>query len=173
VGALYVRGGSDRPLVKPLIRGASQEGGLRPGTLNVPAIVGFGVACLLLAESLSEEARRMKSLRDRLESSILGRLPGVTVQGDLDERLPGTTSLTFPGVAGDALILNLPSLALGFGSACNSGTAGPSHVLMALGMCREDAESTIRACVGRFTTVEEVDVAADLISRAYERLVCM
>lgn len=173
VGVLYVRGGPYALPIRPLVVGGGQEHELRPGTLNVPAIVGLGEACRICSVELEEDERRTAFLRDRLEQRILGAIKNVRVNGALDARLPGNSSLTFPGIDAEALITNVPELAISTGSACTSGAPEPSHVLTAIGLDRKDAYSTIRIGIGRFTTEEEVVKAADLLIEAVERLVVL
>jgi len=170
IGALYVRSGLRRRLT-PLLLGGGQEFNLRPGTLNVPAIVGFGEACRLAREEMPEEARRVAALRDLLESQLANRIPGLRFNGHRTRRLPGNSSITFPKIEADVLIANVPEVALSTGSACSSGTIEPSHVLTAIGLDWEEAHATIRIGIGRFTTREEIERAAHLIALAWERLV--
>jgi cysteine desulfurase len=170
VGALYIRGGPYSMPLKPLVIGGGQERQLRAGTLNVPGIVGFGEACELCQRWLPDEARRISMLRDRLENEILARVEGAWRNGPLEGRLPGNSSLTFPETDADALIINTPDLAISTGSACTSGAPEPSHVLLAIGLTREDAGSTTRIGIGRFNNEEEVSVAVDSILEALGRL---
>jgi cysteine desulfurase len=170
IGALYVRGGAKRGRVQPLMFGGGQEWGLRPGTLNVSAIVGFGEACKICREEMDEEARRVGRLRDRLEQLLLDRLPGVRRNGDLSCRLPNNSSLTLPYIEADALLLNLPDVALSTGSACTAGALEPSHVLQAIGLSREDAYRTVRVGLGRFNTEEEIEYAAGRIVEVVHHL---
>lgn len=160
VGALYVRSDPYRVPLAPIMVGGGQEKSLRPGTLNVPAIVGFGEACRLSLELLPEESMRVAALRDALERQLREGIPALQINGDPERRLPNTSSLTFPGVEADALILNVPELMLGTGSACNAGAIEPSHVLQALGLSREEASRTVRVSLGRFTTEEQIVIAA-------------
>lgn len=170
VGALYVRGGPYSMPLKPLVVGGGQERQLRPGTLNVPGIVGFGTACELCQHLMSDEAVRIARLRDRLENGLLAHVGDARRNGALDNRLPSNSSLTFPGIDAEALIANVPDLAISTGSACNSGALEPSHVLLAIGHTREEADSTIRIGVGRFNDEEEIAKAAGDILRALDRL---
>jgi cysteine desulfurase len=167
VGALYIRHGIH---IDPLFIGGGQERSVRPGTLNVPGIVGFGEACSICEDMLVEEGRRIGALRDRLEAALLSRLPGLRRNGALNRRLPGNSSLVFPRVDAEALIVNVPSVALSTGSACTAGAQEPSHVLLALGLSRDEAYSTIRIGLGRFNDVTEVDSACAAIVDAYERI---
>lgn len=168
-GALFVRSGLRRQLV-PLVRGGGQESEIRPGTLNVPGIVGLGEACAISTIELGEERVRVAALRDRLECHLAAAIPGLRINGNRANRLPGNSSLTFPGIEADALILNLPALALSTGSACTSGAMEPSHVLTAIGLSREAANGTVRIGLGRFTTQAEIDATAEMIPPIWRRL---
>jgi cysteine desulfurase len=169
-GALYIAQHGRSVRVSPIILGGGQEGGIRSGTHNVPGIVGLGAACVICTAERDVEAERVGGLRDRFEAQLIRHLPGIRINGDLLHRLPGNTSVTFPGVEADALILNLPDLALSMGSACNSGAIEPSYVLTAIGLSRDDAFSTIRVGLGRFTGSDEVSRAAHSIADAVARM---
>lgn len=170
IAALYVRGGKRVLPLQPLMFGGGQEDGLRPGTLNVPGIVGFGEASLLSQLELLPEADRVGSLRDCFETELLAKLPTTRVNGASNARLPGNSSLTFPGVDAEALIANMPELALSVGSACNFGALEPSYVLTALGISREEAYQTLRVGLGRFTQDEDLRIASTTICKAVERI---
>ena len=170
VGALYIKGGPYSMPLKPLVIGGGQERQLRAGTLNVPGIVGFGEACELCQHLMPEETKRISGLRDVLEREILSQVDSVRRNGALDERLPGNSSFTFPGIDAEALIVNTPDLAISTGSACISGAPEPSHVLLAIGHTREEADSTIRVGVGRYNDEEEIATAASQIVQAIGRL---
>jgi len=169
VGALYIRSGMRR-LLRPLHYGGGQERGLRPGTLNVPAIVGFGEACRLCMNMMEHDARATGQMRDLFEQNLMEQLPGITRNGDLRNRLPNNSSLTIPGVDADALLLNLPDLALSTGAACTAGAIEPSHVLQAIGLSRENAYRTIRVGFGRFNTTGEVQYAAERIVQVLRQM---
>jgi cysteine desulfurase len=173
VGALYVRGGPYALPISPLSVGGGQEKGLRAGTHNVPGIVGLGEACRLCEQRLPKETTRLAALRDRLEETVLAAVPDARRNGALDNRLPGNSSLTFPGIDAEALVINASELAISTGSACTSGAPEPSHVLLAIGLDRDAASSTIRIGVGRFNTEEEMEMAAGAIVGAVERLARM
>jgi len=170
IGALYVRGGPGALPLEPVYVGGGQERGIRPGTLNVPAIVGFGKACEIALGQVVQEAAYLTTLRDDFERDLLSRVETLRINGDRERRLPNTSSITFPGVDADALLLNVPHLMLGTGSACTSRTIEPSHVLQAMGISRQDASSTIRVSIGRFNTAEELAIAAESLAEAYYRL---
>jgi len=170
VGALYVRGGPRAVGLRATTLGGGQESGLRPGTVNVPGVVGFGRACQLCQESIGHESQRIAGLRDYLESELRARVDGITINGHCAERLPNTSNLTVCGVDAEALIANLRDVAISSGSACASGAPAPSHVLTAMGISSKDAYQTIRVGIGRFTTPEDIDQAVDAISETCARL---
>ncbi len=170
VGALYIRGGADRVKLEPLIVGGGQERGLRGGTLNVPAIVGFGEACRIARSELAAESQRIAALRDWLESSLVNSLEGVAVNGDSTSRLPNTTNVTFPGVEARELIRGLHDVAVSTQSACSTGSNRPSHVLTAMGLSDDDAYSSIRFSLGRFTTRTEIDAVVTKVIETVARL---
>lgn len=170
VGALYAKRGSPKLKLAPIQFGGGHESGLRPGTLNVPGIVGLAEALRIATAELEREASRLRRLRDRLEAHLLSRLDGVRVNGHRAHRLPGTLNVSFAGVDGTALIPSLPGLAVSSGSACSSGNQEGSHVLKAMGVSESLALATLRFGLGRFTTEEEVDRAADQVVEAVEAL---
>lgn len=156
IGALYLRRGVRAIPLEPLQYGGGQERNVRSGTSNVPAIVGLGTAAHLCQQHLPTEAPRLAQLRDHLEAELLAQLPHAWVNGRQAPRLPNTISLTLPGIDADALLLNMPSVMLGLGSACSSGAIEPSHVLQAIGLGREAAAATIRLSLGRFNNATEI-----------------
>jgi len=170
VGALYVR--SKRPKVRlmPVIDGGGHEQGLRSGTLNVPGIVGFGKACQIARQELSQEAERLMDLRERLKEGILSRLNEIYVNGDLVRRLPGNMNLSFAHVEGESLMMALKDIALSSGSACTSASLEPSHVLRALKLRDDLVHSSIRFGIGRFNTQEEIDYTVERVTQEVTRL---
>ncbi len=160
IGALYVRGTGQRIPLAPQIDGGGHERGLRSGTLNVPAIAGFGKAAKLAAAEMEEESKRVAELRDLLERQICAALPDVFMNGHPVDRLANSASITFPGRRADAMILAMKDVAVSTGSACSSAMPEPSHVLQAIGRLSADARATLRFGLGRFTTEEEVLYAA-------------
>ena len=169
VGALYVR---RRPRVRltPLIDGGGQERGVRSGTLPTPLCVGFGKACAIAAAEMDEEAKRLKSLRERLRANLAQRVPGLVVNGDLDHRLPGSLNVSVSGTSAPDLIEACAAIAISTGSACTSASVEPSYVLRALGLSDERANASVRLGLGRFTTEADIDFAADAIAAAVARL---
>ncbi|MGE5313396.1 MAG: cysteine desulfurase family protein [Acidobacteriota bacterium] len=158
VGALYVRRGSRGVRLMPQMDGGGQESGMRPGTMNVPSIVGFGEATAIAMASRGEETRRITALRDALETGLVSA-GGVTVNGDRTHRLPNNLNVTFDGVKASDLMSEAREIALSTGSACTAEDIGReeySHVLRAIGLDKNRASSTLRIGVGRFTTEEEI-----------------
>jgi cysteine desulfurase len=170
IGALYVRRRDPHVRLEPIMDGGGHEGGLRSGTLPVPLIVGFGVACELCRQGMAGEAERLQLLRDKLQKGIMKRLSEVFVNGHPTERLPGTLNLSFAHVKGDALMMGLRNVAISSGSACTSASLEPSYVLKAIGVDDELAHSSIRFGLGRFNTEEEVDYVIEEVVRTVERL---
>jgi len=169
VGALYIRGGT--PLRQFLFGGHHQRG-FRPGTENVAGIVGFGKAAELAAASLDQDATSISALRDDLERGLLQRIPQSRVNAATAPRTPNTTNILFPGVDGEALLINLDLkyLSCSTGSACSSGAVEPSHVLTAIGLTPAEARSSLRFSLGRHTTHQEIDAALLAIPQAVEQL---
>ena len=169
VGALYVRSGT--PL-SPQFHGGHHERDRRPGTENVPGIVGFGRAAELARANLAAEPQRIVALRDRLERAILDSISSVRVNGDVTRRVANTTNLSFAAAGGEAMLiaLDLVGVACSTGAACSSGAVEPSHVLLAIGLSPDEARSSLRFSLGRQTTSEEVDFAIAAIPEVVERL---
>ncbi|MGC8793503.1 MAG: cysteine desulfurase family protein, partial [Bryobacteraceae bacterium] len=170
VGALFVRASGPRVELTAQIDGGGHEGGLRSGTLNVPGIVGFGEACTICQREMEQEARRLGELRDRLLARLTKELDGVVVHGSMDKRLPNNLNLSFLGVESAALMMAVRDVALSSGSACSTGTPGPSHVLRALGVEDSLVRGAIRIGLGRFNTEEEIEYAAGRIVEAVRKL---
>jgi cysteine desulfurase len=170
IGALYVRRRNPRVRLVALIDGGGHERGMRSGTLPVASIVGLGKACEICRLEMAEEARRTSELRDRLERRIFGELDHVHLNGDREHRLPNNLNVSFAFVEGESLIMGISDVAVSSGSACTSASLEPSHVLRAMAVGEDLAHSSIRFGIGRFTTVEEVDFAADQVIAAVRRL---
>jgi cysteine desulfurase len=170
IGALYVRRRDPRVRLEPQMDGGGQERNLRSGTSNVPAIVGFGVACELCRQEMPDEAQRLTALRERLRRGIQEQLDGVTLNGHPDQRLPGNLNLSFAHVKGEALLMALRDVALSSGSACTTASLEPSYVLKALGLDDELAHASIRFGLGRFNTAEEVEAVIREVVRVVHYL---
>jgi cysteine desulfurase len=169
-GVLYVRKRNPRVRCEPILHGGGHERGLRSGTLNVPAVVGFGAAADLCLKERDAEQPRFRSLRERLEKGIRSALDGVEINGHPEQRLAHTTNLSFPGIDGEALMKELPGIAVSSSSACTSAAMQPSYVLGALGLDDARIKGSIRFSLGRFTTEAEIDTAVSEIVAAVKRL---
>ncbi len=168
IGALYVRR-KPRVRIEAQIHGGGHERGFRSGTLATHQIVGFGEAARLAKLEMAAENERVRALRDRLWSRIKD-MEEVYVNGDLERRIPHNLNVSFNFVEGESLIMAVKDIAVSSGSACTSASLEPSYVLRALGRSDELAHSSVRITMGRFTTQEEVDFAADLLRRKVEKL---
>ena len=167
VGALFIRHGV---AVAPLVDGGGHEAGLRSGTLNVPAIVGFGRAAAICADEMPGEAARLSRLRDRLWDGIRRSLRGVTVNGSIWARLPHNLNISVDGLHGEQLLMGLDDVAVSSGAACTSASREPSHVLRALGLGDARARASIRFGLGRFNTEAEVDYVISKLCSLVTRL---
>jgi cysteine desulfurase len=170
VGALVIRERRQLEVIKPLTFGGGQESGIRPGTLAVPNIVGFGAAVEMAIANLKSEPERLRSLREELLSRLLDVCPGLVVHGQPSDGLPGLLSVGFPGVHGDEFLFALRDLAISQGAACTAGSPEPSHVLTAMGVDYDLARSSFRFGIGRFTTQEDIVRAVAEISRVLSLL---
>ncbi len=170
IGALYVRRKAPRVVLAPQIHGGGHERGRRSGTLNVPAIVGLGVAAELSLAEMATEGLRLRELCAALERGICDHVAGVTKNGHPTERLPGNLHLSFNGVEAEALMMSLREVAVSSGAACTSATLEPSHVLRAIGLTPDQAHGSIRFGLGRGTTSAEVDEVAAMVREAVDKL---
>ena len=162
IGALYVSKGT--PL-KPILFGGHHEHGLRPGTINTPLIVGLGKAIELIK---TRDNKKIQELRDYLEQKIQEKIPHVKLNGDLNLRTPNNLNISFSGVEGEALLLDLDmnGIAISTGSACSSSSLDPSHVLMAIGLSHEDSHGSLRLSLGKDNTQQEMDIVVEKLSAA-------
>ena len=169
IGALYIRGGTR---LRQLLFGGHHQRGFRPGTENVPGIVGLGKAAELARASLATDAARVAALRDELEGGLLARVPDARANAAGAPRTPNTSNITFPGIEGEALIiaLDLKGLACSTGAACSSGAVEPSHVLTAIGLPPEGARASIRFSLGRHTTAADIAYALEIVPLAVAQL---
>lgn len=167
-GALYVRRGTK---LRPMIYGGHQERSRRPGTENVPGIVGTGKAAELALKHLPGE-KEIAALRDRLETEILAQFPNVERNGSREHRVPNTTNVGFEFIEGEAILLymNEKGIAASSGSACSSGSLEPSHVLRAMGVPFTSAHGSIRFSLSRFTTKQEIDYTIEVLPEVINRL---
>jgi cysteine desulfurase len=169
IGMLYVK---RRTPFQPFVIGGQQERGRRGGTENVPYIVGFGRAAELALENIHDENTRVRRMRDRLEDTILKKIPDTIRNGSRQHRLPNTSNLAFAGVEAEAILLLLSQLDIcaSSGSACTTGSIEPSHVLTAMGLSADLARSAVRFSLGKYNTEDEVDYLLEHLPSIVQRL---
>jgi cysteine desulfurase len=169
IGALYVKSGAR---LRQFLFGGHHQRGFRPGTENVPGIIGLGKAAELARLSLAQDGSRIAALRDKLEQGLLARIPDSRANAFSAPRTPNTSNITFPGIEGEALIisLDLKGLACSTGAACSSGAVEPSHVLTAIGLPAAEARASIRFSLGRHTTEAEIDAALEIVPASVSQL---
>ena len=168
IGVLFVRW---RPAVriKPLVTGGGQERGLRPGTIPVAHVVGMGEACRIAVESTQKESVAVRKLTDKLRLKLFEMCPDATLFGHWEKRVPGNINIGFPGFSGEEIVSSVgDKIAISTGSACSSVKVEPSHVLLALGVGEETAQSALRISVGRFNTESDIDKALQVLSEIIE-----
>jgi len=169
IGALIVR---DRKAVEAIIHGGGQQFGIRPGTENVPGIVGLGVAAHLAAAEQPSLAARLGELRDELERRLLAIVPDAVINGWQGERAPHISNVSIPGTDSEALLmhLDLAGIACSSGSACSTGTVEPSHVLTAMGLPRDLGVAALRFSFGKDSTIEDVEAVTAALPRVVEKV---
>ncbi|MCD6217144.1 aminotransferase class V-fold PLP-dependent enzyme, partial [bacterium] len=169
VGALYIKRGTR---IRPFLIGGHQEHGRRGGTENVPYIVGIGKACELAANNIENENTVVRKMRDYLEKRILDDVPGASLNGNAENRLPNTTNISFEFVEGEAILLMLDreGICASSGSACTSGSLEPSHVLRAMGVPFTRAHGSTRFSLSRYNTMEEMDRIVEVLKPAIIKL---
>ena len=166
-GALYIRSGI--PKIFPQIHGGNQQSGMRSGTLNVPGLIGLAKAANICRQEMAADTERITELRDLLERGLL-QIDNTVVNGNTTHRLYTTTNISFVGVNALQLIRALGPIAVSNGSACSAITITPSHVLLGMGLSPEEALSTIRFSLGRFTTSQEIEIAVQTITKAVSQI---
>jgi cysteine desulfurase len=170
IGALFIRLQDPKVRLQPLIHGGGHERGLRSGTLNVPAIVGFSKALELCYETMAGEQIRLSMLRDKMQQTFLKELDDVYPNGHPTSRLPNNLNISFLYAEDTALMMGMKDIAVSSGSACSTAQPQPSHVLKALGISEERRHSAIRFGLGRFNTEEEVDYTIQITPPIINRL---
>jgi cysteine desulfurase len=171
VGALFVNRIKPRVKVTAQIDGGGHERGMRSGTLNVPGIVGFGKAAELALAEMDRDAARLSKLRDKLQAAFMERMEEVTINGNINSRLPQITNMSFKHVEGEGLMMTFnQNIALSSGSACTSASLEPSYVLVAMGLGDDLAHSSLRFSLGRFTTEEDVDYTIEAITKGVNHM---
>lgn len=169
IGILYVRKGTK---FSPFLIGGHQEKGRRGGTENTASIIGIGKACELALRNMESENIEVKRLRDKLESELLKRIPSSHINGDISNRLPNTTNISFESIEGESILLMMDELGIcaSSGSACTSGSLQPSHVLRAMGVPFTMAHGSVRFSLSIYNTEEEIDFVIDKMPPIIERL---
>ena len=169
VGALFVRRGI---VFTPLICGGHQERSRRGGTENVTSIIGLGKACEIAREKLQEEYDYLKGMRDAFEAKVAAAIPRIRINGDLANRLPGTSSISFECIEGESILmlLDMFGICASSGSACTTGSLEPSHVLRAMGIPYSAAHGTVRFSLSRYNTSEELDFVVEKLPAIIARL---
>jgi cysteine desulfurase len=169
IGALYVRSGL---ALAPAMIGGPQEAGMRAGTPNLLGAIAFGVAADAARADLEEESARVAMLAERLLARLDESIPGLRLNGASDRKLANTLNLSFPGVLGESMLiaLDLEGVEVSMGSACAAGAVEPSHVLLAMGIGRDEARSSLRLSLGWSTSAGEIDRAAEIIPRVWGRV---
>ena len=173
VGALYIRQKDPRIHLQPIMYGGGHERGIRSGTLPVPNIVGMGKACEISQNVMAEESSKIAVLRDELMTRILDNIPTTYINGGMEMRLPGNLNMSFPGVYNETIIASMPEIAISSGAACTSSTMEASYVLLALGLSKKEAYSSLRFGIGRFNTYKEIEITAKSLSQSMQKFANM
>jgi len=164
IGALFIRRKNPRIELKPILHGGGHEYGYRPGTLPVHNIVGFGTACEISIKNKDVDNKRINKMKNTLLIGLQKIFPDLIVNGDLKNRLEGNLNITFPKYSAEKIMMKLTKIACSTGSACSSSTPTPSHVLLALGLKKEQINSTIRFGIGKFNTTEQIHTVIDMFN---------
>jgi len=165
-GALILKKGAK---LSPIIFGGGHQHGIRPGTLSVPGIVGLGESCCLRKVEMIEDEKDIMLKRDKLQKTLQACIPKLVINGDVNSRLAGNLHISIPGIPNSAIIARVrPELAISTGAACSSGVEAPSHVLRALGLPSDIIEGSLRIGIGKFTTDEDIEQTAQIISKSVE-----
>ena len=170
IGALFIRKNSPASKLIAQLDGGKHERGFRSGTLNVPGIVGLGEACEVAKKELTTDNQCLEILRDKLENGILNYISDVKVNGNIINRLPNLTNISFGGVDGETLLMSFRDIAVSSGSACTSATIEPSYVLKSIGLNNDMAYASIRFSLGRYTTEAEIDFTIQYVKELLESL---
>lgn len=168
IGVLYAES-EIRNILKPIIYGGHHEFGIRPGTENVPYIVGVAKACEIIHNELDHDYKHIKSIRDRFESRMLSEIPDIYVNGT-EPKICSVSNITFKYIEGEALMVYADEICCSTGSACSSDSLDSSHVLKAINIDPVDAHGSLRFSFGRFNTIEEVDKAVDILKKTVNKL---
>ncbi len=168
IGALVIKKGTP---IEPILFGGGHEGGVRSGTLNVPGIVGLGEACRLRQLEMEADESAIAQKRDRLQALLQQEIPDLIINGNTNSRLAGNLHISIPEIPNSAVVARIhDQLAISTGAACSSGVETPSHVLRAMKLPEEWIEGALRIGLGKFTTDEEIDQSAKILSNAIKNI---
>ena len=170
IGAIYIKKTKPSICLESILHGGGQQSGIRPGTLAVQNIVGFGKACEICDNNLESDNNRILELRNKLLNDLTKIIPDLKINGDLHNRLSGNLNITIPNIKNSSLMMSLRNIALSNGSACTSNSTEPSHVLKAIGLSKELSNSTIRFGIGKFNTMEEIRYTIKKINETVNKL---
>ncbi len=170
IGALFINNKNPKAKLAKRLFGGTQESAIKPGTLNVPAIVGFGKAIEICQEEMKKDFIHTLDLRDKFYKNVVSNLDGVSINGSLKDRLPNNINFSVSGIRADKLMLELRDLAFSNSSACASGSIKPSRILKALGLTDEQSLGSVRFGFGRFNTITEIDYASQRVIEAVNKL---
>ncbi len=165
VGALYIKRDKTKIELNPIIHGGGHEYGYRSGTLSVHNIVGLGAACMIAEQQKNEDNKKIKEMRDLLLEGLIKKIPNLIVNGNLEKRLEGNLNITFPKHSAEKIMMKLTEIACSTGSACTSSVPKPSHVLLAIGLNKEQINNTIRFGIGKFNNIKEIKYTIKLFER--------
>ena len=165
VGALYIKRDKNKIELEPIIHGGGHEYGYRSGTLSVHNIVGLGAACMIAKQQRIEDNKKIKKMRDLLLKGLMKKFPNLVLNGNFEKRLEGNLNVTFPKYSAEKIMMKLTEIACSTGSACTSSIPKPSHVLLAIGLNKEQINNTIRFGIGRLNNKEEINYTIKLFER--------
>ena len=165
IGALYIKRTKNKMELEPLIHGGGHEYGYRSGTLSVHNIVGLGAACMLANKKRIEDNKKIKKMRNLLLKGLIKKFPNLILNGNFEKRLEGNLNITFPKYSAERIMMKLTEIACSTGSACTSSIPKPSHVLLAIGLNKEQINNTIRFGIGRFNNMKEINYTIKLFER--------
>ena len=167
IGALFIKRKNPRIELTPILHGGGHEYGYRPGTLPVHNIVGFGTACKIAKKNQHTDNKHINNMKKILLNGLKKIFPDLIINGQLENRLEGNLNITFPKYSAEKIMVKLTEIACSTGSACSSSTPTPSHVLLALGLKKEQINNTIRFGIGKFNTVEEINNVIDMFNKKF------
>ena len=170
VGALFLKKSNPKTIIEPILFGGSQERGLRPGTINVPAIVGLGKACEIINSNSKNIYNTIRKLRNRLEAQLFSSIEGIKLNGCPQFRHPGNLNVAIPSVSGERLKEVLPNVMFSTTSACSSTSSKPSHVISALNVSKEVLQSSFRFGINKYNTMYDIDLVGSKLIKVVKEM---